>query len=176
MPTAPIPRRPQRPGRAALGPLIFASLLLAGCAAPAQRIELSPEQTVKAAQRLLTDRCLIRQGLTPPRPGSPTPRPDDARRVADALFGTGPAELSLTLPSGHVIRQHTDGCLAAAQRQLYGDQQRWFRASTTVGNLHSAAPAAQHADYRRLHALALDRSRTLLTHTASTPQRKSTHP
>jgi hypothetical protein len=43
--------------------------------------------------------------------------------------------LSLRLTTGHVVRAHTDGCLAAAQRRLYGDQRRWFRASVVVNNL-----------------------------------------
>jgi hypothetical protein len=156
--------------------LAFASLLLAGCTAAAERIELGPEETVKAAQQLLTDRCLTRQGLTPPRPGEATPTPAEARRIADALFGTGRAELAQTLPSGHVVRQHTDGCLAAAQQRLYGDQRRWFRASTTVGNLRSATPEAERAVYQRLKARALDESRSLLAHVTSTASRKSTHP
>ncbi|WP_369394242.1 hypothetical protein AB5J72_46835 [Streptomyces sp. CG1] len=33
------------------------------------------------------------------------------------------------------MRVHTDDCLAAAQRRLYGDQVRWFRTSVVVDNL-----------------------------------------
>ncbi|MFD6278187.1 hypothetical protein ACFWFI_21875 [Streptomyces sp. NPDC060209] len=156
----------RRPARHTPVLLITVGLLLTGCAAPAQRIEFGPDDTLKAAQRLVTDRCLIRQGLTPPRPGGASPSPDRASRISDALFGTGRAELSLTLPGGHVISQHTDGCLAAAQRRLYGDQRRWFRVSTSMANLRSAAPLADRTEYRLLREDALQRARTLLTEAA----------
>ncbi|MEU8893994.1 hypothetical protein [Streptomyces sp. NPDC048442] len=149
-----------------------ATLVLGGCAAPAERIELGPDDTLKAAQQLITDRCMTAKGLVPPRPGAATPSPAQAHRISDALFGAGRAELSLALPSGHVISQHTDGCLAAAQRRLYGDQRRWFQVSTRVANLRSAAPAADRTDYRRLREDALRRARTLLTETEAAHARK----
>nr|WP_240929744.1 hypothetical protein [Streptomyces coryli] len=137
---------------------------------------MSPQDTIKAAQQQLTDRCLRDQGLTPPRPGAARKAASSARtqQLADALYGTGRAELSLELPSGHVISQHTDGCLAQAQRKLYGDQPRWFRSSTTVGNLKSAAPAADRDTYDQLRAHALHRARTLLT--SAPPAPKGTRP
>ncbi|WP_260610365.1 hypothetical protein, partial [Streptomyces sp. WAC06614] len=94
----------------------------------------APDDVIKAATRTLTDACLTGRGLTPPRPGGNMPAGQE-RQVAAALFGAGPAELSLTLPTGYTVRAHTDGCLAQAQRQLYGDQADWFRASVTVNNL-----------------------------------------
>lgn len=137
---------------------------LTGCAAPRQpTVSLSPDDTIKAAQLLLTDRCLIRRGLTPPRPDHPPVDEADARHVDRALFGTGPTELTLELPSGHVIGHHTDGCLAAAERRLYGDQRRWFQAVTTVNNLKSKAPPNDRAAYRELRAHALAEARALLT-------------
>ncbi|MCX5205292.1 hypothetical protein OG897_28020 [Streptomyces sp. NBC_00237] len=149
------------------------TVLVTGCGTPAQRVGLSPDDTVKAAQQLLTDRCLTDQGLTPPRPGTAPPPPDRARRISDALFGTGRAELSLTLPSGQVISQHSDGCLAAAQRRLYGDQRRWFLVSTRVNNLRPAPPTTDRTsdgklreDHRRLREDAFARARTLLTEAA----------
>ncbi|CAM5244029.1 hypothetical protein SSPIM334S_06172 [Streptomyces spiroverticillatus] len=143
------------------------AMSLTGCGGPAgPPVELGPDDTVKAAQKLLTDRCLARQGLVTPRPGAAVPPPEQARRVVGALFGTGRAELSLTLPGGQVVSQHSDGCLAAAQRRLYGDQKRWFLVSTRVNNLRSAAPAADRAEHRRLRAEALERSRALLTEVA----------
>ncbi|TGA93679.1 hypothetical protein [Streptomyces sp. MZ04] len=109
---------------------------------------MPPADIIKAAQQQLTDRCLKRQGLTPPRAEAPraaTPATRDSReesqRVADALFGAGRTELSLTLPTGYSVRAHTDGCLAAAQRTLYGDQRRWFEVSTIANNLK---PEAAH--------------------------------
>lgn len=124
------------------------------------------DDVVKAATRRLTDDCLTRRGLTP---GS------GRQLVADALFGTGRAELSLRLPTGYVVRAHTDGCLAAAQRRLYGDQDRWFRTSVVVNNLEPeaartgrplsevrAAHRAEIAEWRRLRARALTQATALL--------------
>ncbi|MEU9378459.1 hypothetical protein AB0D94_32525 [Streptomyces sp. NPDC048255] len=129
---------------------------------------------IKAATQRLTDACLTRQGFTPPRPGqSPSPAAEH-KQVEAALFGTGPAELSITLPTGYVVRAHTDGCLAAAQQRLYGDQSRWFRASVIVNNLEPEAAHThrslaevrdQHhadiADWRRLRAHALATATTV---------------
>ena len=131
---------------------------------------------IKAAQQKLTDRCLTRQGLTPPRPDGRRPSPAERRRVARALFGTGRTELSLTLPTGHSVRAHTDGCLAAAQRELYGDQKRWFHVSTVVNNLKPEAAhthrtltevRARHredlTEWHRLRATALTHAKTHLS-------------
>lgn len=121
-------------------PLLLLTVLAVGCAAPASRAPaLAPDDMIKAAQSRLTDTCLTRKGLTPPHPGSRPASPAEQRRVAGALFGTGRTELSLTLPTGHSVRAHTDGCLASAQRTLYGDQRRWFRVSTVVNNLKPEA-------------------------------------
>ncbi|MEV5438754.1 hypothetical protein AB0K80_22490 [Streptomyces sp. NPDC052682] len=72
-----------------------------------------------------------------PRPGSTAARRE--QRLADALFGTGRPELSTRTETGHVVRAHSDGCLARAQRVLYGDQGRWFRTEVAVNNLEAAA-------------------------------------
>ncbi|MER6247272.1 hypothetical protein [Streptomyces griseorubiginosus] len=124
------------------------------------------DDVIKAATRKLTDDCLTRQGLSPE---------SDRQRVADALFGTGPAELSLRLPTGYTVRAHTDGCLAAAQRRLYGDQDRWFHTSVVVNNLQPeaartgrplsevrAAHRAELTEWRRLRARALTQATALL--------------
>ncbi len=151
--------------RALSGLCLLAALAscLTGCAAPRRpAVSLSPDDTVRAAQQLLTDRCLTRQGLTPPRPGHPPADKADARRVDRALFGTGPAELKLALPSGQVVGHHTDGCLADAERRLYGDQRRWFEAVTAVDNLKSKAKPSDRAAYRKMRAHALGQARALL--------------
>lgn len=156
--------------------LLAASIwLVGGCADQPDRSRPPADDVVKAAQQLLTDRCLTDQGLTPPRPGQRPPSPAEGRQVAEAMFGTGAAELSLTLPTGYVVRAHTDGCLATAQQALYGDQKLWFRVSTIVNNLQPearhrglslAAVRDQHrgeiTDRERLRAHALDRATTLL--------------
>ncbi|MGI5460102.1 hypothetical protein ACQEWB_44470 [Streptomyces sp. CA-249302] len=61
------------------------------------------------------------------------------QRLADALFGTGRRELSTRTATGFVVRANSDGCLAEAQRVLYGDQAAWFRTDVTVNNLAAAA-------------------------------------
>ncbi|MYW70016.1 hypothetical protein GTY65_39080 [Streptomyces sp. SID8379] len=157
----------------------LAVLLLAGCAQQPERPALSPDDTIRAAQQKLTDRCLTRQGLTPPRPGRRAANAAEERRVADALFGRPPAELSLTLANGIPVRAHTDGCLAAAQRTLYGDEKRWFHTSTVVNNLrpeaayrHSSLATvrerhrAEMSEWRRLRAHALDASARVLHSTS----------
>ncbi|MFF2196112.1 hypothetical protein [Streptomyces sp. NPDC058157] len=167
----------KEPSRAATAAAAAATAcaLLTGCAAGAPGRAADPDEVIKAATRRLTDACLIRQGLVPPRgDGHRQPGTDDAR-VSAALFGTGPAELSLALPTGYVVRAHTDGCLAAAQQRLYGDQPGWFRASVVVNNLRPEADhthqdlaevRARHhreiADWQRLRAHALTEATTVL--------------
>ncbi|WTQ62167.1 hypothetical protein OG553_01855 [Streptomyces sp. NBC_00158] len=155
---------------------------MAGCAAtipapaPGTGPAPGPDELIKAATQRLTDACLTRQGFVPPSAGPGLPQGAGDRRVAEALFGAGPAELSLALPTGHVVRAHTDGCLAAAQQRLYGDQPGWFRASVVVNNLrpeadHTGRPLAEvrarHraeiADWERLRARAATEATTVLT-------------
>ncbi|MFF7050629.1 hypothetical protein ACFY94_19920 [Streptomyces griseorubiginosus] len=149
--------------RTATAVAVLTLLTASACAAhPAP----GADDVIKAATRKLTDDCLTRQGLSPA---------SDRQRVADALFGTGRAELSLRLPTGYTVRAHTDGCLAAAQRRLYGDQDRWFHASVVVNNLQPeaartgrplsevrAAHRAELTEWRRLRARALTRATALL--------------
>lgn len=168
------PRTPTARRRAAatlLAGLALLASVLAGCASRPQPRPAAPDDVVKAATRRLTDACLIRRGLTPPGSG----RAADQRRVTDALFGRGRPELSVALPTGYVVRAHSDGCLAAAQQRLYGDQPRWFRTSVIVDNL---VPEADHthrslaevrarhraeiADWRRMRAHALTAAATVL--------------
>ncbi|MFJ5548167.1 hypothetical protein [Streptomyces sp. NPDC093225] len=139
------------------GPLLAGLLLLAACGPPAAPPRPAPDDLLKAATQRLTDACLAGRGLTPPRPGGTAP-PGREEPVADALFGTGPTELALALPTGHTVRAHTDGCLARAQQQLYGDQAAWFRASVTVNNLRPLAEARLGED--PAYAAALARAKT----------------
>ncbi|MGJ5953519.1 hypothetical protein [Streptomyces neyagawaensis] len=157
------------------GLVLLGGAALTGCTAAPAPPRLSPDDVIKAATQRLTDDCLVRQGLTPPRPGQSPPPDAERERVAEAMFGAGRTELSLRLPTGYVVRAHTDGCLAAAQRRLYGDQRRWFRTSTIVNNLkpeatHSdrtlaevrADRSAELADWRRLRTRALTEAEALL--------------
>ncbi|MEU0398884.1 hypothetical protein ABZ318_01285 [Streptomyces sp. NPDC006197] len=129
----------------------MACAVLTGCTAQASKAAPDPDELIKAATQRLTDACLARQGLVPPRAGRGRPPGTDDRKVDAALFGTGPAELSLPLPTGHVVRAHTDGCLAAAQQRLYGDQPGWFRVSVIVNNLGPEA-AHTHRDLTEVRA------------------------
>ncbi|MCZ7457817.1 hypothetical protein [Streptomyces sp. WMMC940] len=127
-----------------------AALVLAGCAGGPVRTAPDPpaggreqDALIRYAQKVLVDRCLAERGLT--TEGKPS-SPEESGRLQAALFGAGPTELSLTLPTGHTVRAHTDGCLAAARHALYGDQRRWFRAEVTVNNLGAEAAARMRAD------------------------------
>ncbi|MFG1665179.1 hypothetical protein [Streptomyces sp. Y7] len=177
-------------------PLIAAAAALACCLMTGCDVPRAPDaassadepdptdEIIKAATQHLTDGCLTRLGLTPPSPrtsAAPGSK-EEQQRVDAALFGAGPTELSLALPTGYVVRAHTDGCLAAAQRRLYGDQRRWFEASVVVNNLEPEAAhthrdlaeiRARHrteiADWQRLRARALSEATTLLDRWHRTP-------
>lgn len=166
--------------------VLLLTAVLTACGNPDAAPRPAPDDVIKAATRYLTDACLTRRGLTPPVPGRGKPSASEQQRIADALFGAGRAELSVRLPTGYVVRAHTDGCLAAAQQRLYGDQRRWFRSSAIVDNLgpeaahtHSslaevrARHRAELADWRRLRAHALKSARTVLA-TAIDPSQKET--
>ncbi|MEV0222816.1 hypothetical protein [Streptomyces sp. NPDC050704] len=141
----------------------------AGRAGPAlPRTERDRDDLIRAAQRLLVERCLTGRGLslrgnpgvpgTPGVRGAPGGRRDRGsaadRRLQGALFGRGRPELSITLATGYTVRAHTDGCLAAAQRDLYGDERRWFRTQVVVNNLRpeAALRMKRDPDYRAAHA------------------------
>ncbi|MFF4520325.1 hypothetical protein [Streptomyces bluensis] len=167
--------------------LLTVGLTACTSAPPASRP--STDALIKAATRHLTDACLTRRGLTPPRPGRRPPPSAEQQRVSDALFGAGRTELSVRLPTGYLVRGHTDGCLAAAQQRLYGDQRRWFRTSAIVNNLrpeaahtHSSLAEVRHrhraelADWRRLRAHALKSAKTVLAARTHSSPKGTAHP
>ncbi|MFG2987290.1 hypothetical protein ACGFYQ_39670 [Streptomyces sp. NPDC048258] len=135
------------------------ALLVTSCAdhptAPPHREipvgEQAQDDLIKSAQLALVTRCLSGQGLTVPslrqRPKAATA---EDKQFQAAYFGTDPRELSFSLPTGYTVTANTDGCLANAQRFLYGDQKRWFEAEVAVNNLRAEAQArmATHPDYR----------------------------
>jgi hypothetical protein len=157
--------------------LLLLSALLTACTTTARAPGPgpSPDDVIKAATQRLTDVCLTRRGLVPPRPGQGALPAAVQRRLTRALFGAGRAELAVRLPTGPTVRGHTDGCLAAAQRRLYGDQRRWFRVSVIVNNLRPEAARthltltevrarhrAELTDWQRMRTRALEAAKPLL--------------
>ncbi|WP_371643112.1 hypothetical protein [Streptomyces mirabilis] len=141
--------------------------------APLPRTERDRDDLIDAAQQVLVDRCLARQGLTLPNASAPqdhsasapqdqsasAPQDQSAsapqdhsasapqdRRLQSALFGHGHPELSVTVATGYTVTAHTDGCLAAAERDLYGDQRLWFRTRVVVNNLRAEAQQRMKRD------------------------------
>jgi hypothetical protein len=62
-----------------------------------------------------------------------------------AYTGGDRPDLSAVAPTGVTVQASADGCLADAQRRLYGDLHRWFTARVTANNL---APAVMNAVWR----------------------------
>ena len=156
--------------------VVLALPALGGCATPTgtgrdapalPRTERARDDLIKAAQQVLVERCLAGRGLSSKAdPGERREGERDEaadRRLQGALFGRGRTELSVTLATGYTVRAHTDGCLAAAQRELYGDERRWFRAEVVVNNLRAEArlrlkddPDHRAAHGRWLHCVTPD--------------------
>ncbi|MFF2127900.1 hypothetical protein ACFVW1_21360 [Streptomyces olivochromogenes] len=135
----------------------LAVLALTGCSTataqravpPLPRTERDRDDLIDAAQQVLVDRCLAGQGLTLPNasaPQDPSASAPQDRRLQGALFGRGRPELSVTLATGYTVTAHTDGCLAAAERDLYGDQRLWFRTRVVVNNLRAEAQQRMKRD------------------------------
>ncbi|MFB7942055.1 hypothetical protein [Streptomyces sp. NPDC056049] len=77
-----------------------------------------------------------------------------AERRAEALVtanGPSPEGLTVRLPGGGSVRRSDRGCVAEAQRRLYGDLGAWFRSSTRLGVLEQLLRSRVVADaaYRR---------------------------
>jgi hypothetical protein len=139
--------------------------LLLGCGADADRpsdadrppapLTAGEQRELDTAEARLTQRCLRAHGLSLPRRGEHA-RPAGGR-LQRVLFGDRPGALSVRLPTGHVVTTSDNGCLAEAQRRLYGDRKAWFRADTVVGNLE---PLAQQRAQQDPREDALRRART----------------
>ncbi|MFD3993484.1 hypothetical protein [Streptomyces sp. NPDC058583] len=72
-----------------------------------------------------------------------------AHRKATALAtanGPSPDGLTVRLPGGGTLRRSDRGCVAEAQRRLYGDLGAWFRSSTRVGILQQILRSRVVAD------------------------------
>ncbi|MER6663021.1 hypothetical protein ABT256_00610 [Amycolatopsis japonica] len=64
---------------------------------------------------------------------------EERRSAAAAAYGggAGSSVVEAVAPGGATIGQRDTGCLAEAQRTLYGDFAAWVRASVVTGNLSS---------------------------------------
>ncbi|RSS56826.1 hypothetical protein [Streptomyces sp. WAC01280] len=75
--------------------------------------------------------------------------PADRKAAAlAAANGASPDGPTVTLPGGGTVRRSDRGCVAEAQRGLYGDLTAWFRASTRVGALAQIRRGRVVADRR----------------------------
>jgi hypothetical protein len=61
--------------------------------------------------------------------------PERQRAVLAVLVGERPEGLSANLPIGGTVQASDEGCIAEAEKQLYGDLNRWFRARVIASNL-----------------------------------------
>ncbi|MGW5346342.1 hypothetical protein [Streptomyces sp. NPDC004050] len=79
-----------------------------------------------------------------------------ARRAAarTALMGAAPVGLSAKAPTGVMITASADGCIADAQRTLYGDPATWFRVKVVTMNLRPVREARVLEDARYAGAVA----------------------
>ncbi|WP_051695773.1 hypothetical protein [Streptomyces sp. NRRL S-244] len=63
-----------------------------------------------------------------------------------ALMGSTPVGLSATAPTGMTITASAEGCIADAERTLYGDLATWFRVKVVTMNLGPVREARVHED------------------------------
>ncbi|MFH7599424.1 hypothetical protein WDV06_30640 [Streptomyces racemochromogenes] len=70
-----------------------------------------------------------------------------------ALMGASPTGLSATAPTGMTLTASTDGCIARAQRTLYGDLASWFRAKVVTMNLRPVQEERVRGDARYAEAV-----------------------
>ncbi|MEU8465952.1 hypothetical protein [Streptomyces sp. NPDC029003] len=70
-----------------------------------------------------------------------------------ALMGASPAGLTATAPTGTTLTASPDGCIARAERSLYGDLAAWFRVKVVTMNIRPAQEAKVRADPRYAEAV-----------------------
>jgi hypothetical protein len=79
--------------------------------------------------------------------------------------------ITAEVPSGGTVRKRVGGCVAEAEKQLYGDRVAWFRAEKTVMGLQPLYVPQVMADKRFAAALASwSRCMARSGHTFRTPQ------
>ncbi|MFG2616735.1 hypothetical protein ACGFXC_03865 [Streptomyces sp. NPDC048507] len=70
-----------------------------------------------------------------------------------ALMGASPVGLTATAPTGTTLTASPDGCIARAERSLYGDLAAWFRVKVVTMNIRPAQEAKVRADPRYAEAV-----------------------
>ncbi|KOU25449.1 hypothetical protein ADK52_12540 [Streptomyces sp. WM6372] len=70
-----------------------------------------------------------------------------------ALMGSAPVGLSATAPTGMTITASAEGCIADAERTLYGDLATWFRVKVVTMNLRPVREALVHEDRQYAEAV-----------------------
>ncbi|MFD7081868.1 hypothetical protein [Streptomyces sp. NPDC059918] len=70
-----------------------------------------------------------------------------------ALMGSAPVGLSATAPTGMTITASPEGCIADAERTLYGDLAAWFRVKVVTMNLRPLRETRVHEDRRYADAV-----------------------
>ncbi|MFD8985643.1 hypothetical protein, partial [Streptomyces sp. NPDC059564] len=70
-----------------------------------------------------------------------------------ALMGASPVGLSATAPTGMTLTASPDGCIAQAQRSLYGDLAAWFRVKVVTMNLRPVQEGKVREDPRYTEAV-----------------------
>ncbi|MFJ9077454.1 hypothetical protein ACIRO3_19765 [Streptomyces sp. NPDC102278] len=80
----------------------------------------------------------------------PAPRRAAART---ALMGASPVGLTATTPTGMTLTAGSEGCMADAQRALYGDLPGWFRVKVVTMNLRPVREARVREDARWTEAV-----------------------
>ncbi|MEU8842363.1 hypothetical protein AB0D97_25045 [Streptomyces roseus] len=70
-----------------------------------------------------------------------------------ALMGSAPVGLSATAPTGMTITASSEGCIAEAERALYGDLATWFRVKVVTMNLRPVRETRVHEDRQYAEAV-----------------------
>ncbi|MGW6409071.1 hypothetical protein ACWF95_18105 [Streptomyces vinaceus] len=70
-----------------------------------------------------------------------------------ALMGSAPVGLSATAPTGMTITASPEGCIADAERTLYGDLATWFRVKVVTMNLRPVRETRVHEDRQYAEAV-----------------------
>ncbi|MET9958414.1 hypothetical protein ABZ128_04890 [Streptomyces sp. NPDC006326] len=79
--------------------------------------------------------------------------PSERAAARTALMGASPVGLSVQAPTGMTITASAEGCIADAERALYGDLKGWFRVKVVTMNLLPVREARVREDRRYADAV-----------------------